>query len=80
MTIKERLHRLVDDLPETEYREAERMLETLIGYGRNNDGDTRNIANRSYEERLARIRAIAGRHAATVPSSEEIALRKRTGI
>jgi hypothetical protein len=71
MSVKEELHRLIDELPEEKIGQARSYLEGLRGSVARSEAS---------EERAARVRSIRGKYAHTRTSSEDFMRRKQEEI
>ena len=80
MTVKERLRRIIDELPEELPETAIEATENALRPYQKAIALASGFRPVTAEERRARVYAIAGRHRETVPSSEQIAEWKREEI
>jgi hypothetical protein len=72
MTVKERLHELIEELPESDLTVAERMLRGLKLPTEKESA----AATGTREERRARIYALAGKYAGSLSPVDEFLARK----
>lgn len=78
---KARLHQLVEELPESENHAAARYLEFLRDRGREEAAPSGNgQSTETYEERRARIYALAGKYKNVLSSTDEFCRRKQEEI